>query len=201
MRKLYEFPPSGNCHKVRIMLAMLGLGYESETIDLLKGDQNTPAFLELNPMHKVPVLDDDGLILSDSAAILIYLARTYGREDLYPDKPADMAAIQRWLSFSVNEVFNGLALARAMVIFNRQLDADATHAIADIALNTLEAQLTLTPWLALDRATIADIACYPYTAAIGEGNISLEPFPAIRDWVTRAEDLPGFIAMPKFEVG
>jgi len=183
------------------MLAMLGLGYESETIDLLKGDQNTPAFLELNPMHKVPVLDDDGLILSDSAAILIYLARTYGREDLYPDKPADMAAIQRWLSFSVNEVFNGLALARAMVIFNRQLDADATHAIADIALNTLEAQLTLTPWLALDRATIADIACYPYTAAIGEGNISLEPFPAIRDWVTRAEDLPGFIAMPKFEVG
>jgi len=57
------------------------------------------------------------------------------------------------------------------------------------------------PWFALDRATIADIACYPDTGAIGEGNISLQPFPAIRDWVTRADDLPGFVAMPKFAAG
>ena len=197
MRKLYDFPLSGNCHKIRMMLSMLGLDYETETVDLLNGDQNTPDFLKLNPMHKVPVLDDDGLILPDSAAILIYLVRKYGREDWYPNEPAAMAEIQRWLSFSVNEVFNGLALARAMVIFNRPLDAKAIHAIADVALNTLESRLTTTQWLALDRPTIADIACYPYTAAIEEGNISLEPHPAIRAWLARVEELPGFVPMPK----
>ncbi|MDA7949370.1 MAG: glutathione S-transferase family protein [Hyphomicrobiaceae bacterium] len=196
MRKLYDFQLSGNCHKVRMMLAMLDLQYEVEAIDLLKGEQHAPEFLELNPMHKVPVLDDDGLILADSAAILIYLARKYGREDLYPDDPAAMTHIQKWLSFSVNEVFNGLALARAMVIFNRELDEKAVHAVADIALNTLESRLTIAEWLALDRPTLADIACYPYTARIEEGNISLEAFPATRAWIARVEGLPGFIPMP-----
>jgi len=198
MRKLYDFPPSGNCHKIRIMLSMLGLSYETETVDLLKDEQKTPAFLKLNPMHKVPVLDDDGLILSDSVAILIYLVRKYGREDWYPDEPAAMAEIQKWLSFSVNEVFNGLALARAMVIFNRPLDVEAIHKTANIALKTLESRLTDAGWLALDRPTIADIACYPYTASIEEGNISLEPYSAIRGWLTQVEELPGFVAMPSF---
>ena len=201
MRKLYDFPLSGNCHKIRMMLAMLDLDYEIETIDILNGDQNTPEFLALNPMHKVPVLEDNGLILADSAAILVYLARKYGREDLYPDDPAAMAQIQKWLSFSANEVFNGLALARAMVIFNRPLDEKAVHAVADIALETLESRLTVAEWLALDRPTLADIACYPYASRIEEGNISLEEFPAIRAWFARVEDLPGFLPMPVFAEG
>ncbi|MGI9464057.1 MAG: glutathione S-transferase family protein [Aestuariivirgaceae bacterium] len=198
MRKLYDFAPSGNCHKIRMMLSMLGLEYEKQSINLLKGEQNAPEFLKLNPRHKVPVLVDDSVVLSDSAAILIYLVRKYGREDWYPDEPEAMAEIQKWLSFSVNEVFNGLALSRAMVIFNRPMDAKAIHKVADIALDTLETRLKQAEWLALERPTIADIACYPYTAAIGEGNISLEPYPAIRAWLARVEALPGFVAMAPY---
>ena len=198
MRKLYDFPPSGNCHKIRIMLSLLGLEYEKETVNLLKGEQKTPEFLQLNPRHKVPVLDDEGTVVSDSAAILVYLARKYGRDDLYPLEPEGMAEVQKWLSFSVNEVFNGLALSRAMVIFNRDVDAAPLHAIAYTALDTLEAQLASTDWLANGRTTIADIACYPYTAAIGEGDLSLEPYPAVRAWLGRLEALPGFVAMPAY---
>ncbi len=182
-----------------MMLSMLGLEYEKRTIDLLKGEQNTPAFLELNPRHKVPVLVDDGVIISDSAAILVYLVRKYGGKDWYPDDAEAMAEIQKWLSFSVNEVFNGLALSRAMVIFNRPMDADAVHKIADIALAVLESRLKESDWLALDRPTIADIACYPYAAAIGEGNISLAAYPAIRAWLARVEDLPGCVAMAPYQ--
>lgn len=199
MRTLYDFPPSGNCHKIRIMLSMLGLDYDTVTIDLLKGEQRAPAFLELNPRHKVPVLDDEGVIVADSAAILIYLSRKYGRDDLYPNEPEAMAEIQKWLSFSVNEVFNGLALSRARVIFKRDVDAEPLHAVAFNALKTMESQLKQADWLALGQPTIADIACYPYTAAIGEADLSLEPYPAIRAWLARLEALPGFVAMPAFE--
>ncbi|NNE21667.1 MAG: glutathione S-transferase [Rhizobiales bacterium] len=199
MRILYDFPPSGNCHKIRNILSILGLDYDKVTINLLKGEQRAPAFVQLNPRHKVPVLDDDGVIVSDSAAILVYLARKYGRDDLYPNEPAALAEIQKWLSFSVNEVFNGLALARAKVIFNRDVDAEPLHAIAFSALKTMEMQLTEADWLALGQPTIADIACYPYTAATGEADLSLEPYPAVRAWLTRLEALPGFVAMPAFQ--
>ena len=198
MRKLYDFPPSGNCHKIRIMLSLLNLEYEMETVNLLKGEQKTPAFLKLNPRHKVPVLDDEGTIVSDSAAILIYLASKYGRDDLYPTDPEAMAEVQKWLSFSVNEVFNGLALSRAMVIFKRDVDPAPLHAIALATLDILEARLVSADWLALGRPTIADVACYPYTAAIGEGGLSLEPYPAVQAWLNRLEDLPGFAAMPAY---
>ena len=199
MRILYDFPPSGNCHKIRIMLSMLGLDYDKAAVNLLKGEQKAPEFLKLNPLHKVPVLDDDGVVVSDSAAILVYLARKYGRDDLYPDEPKAMADIQKWLSFSVNEVFNGLALSRAKVIFNRDVDAEPLHQIALAALKTMEDQLQDNDWLALGRPTIADIACYPYTAAIAEGDLSLEPYPAVRAWLARLEALPGFVVMPSFE--
>ena len=200
MRKLYDFPPSGNCHKIRIMLSLLGLDYETQPINLLKREQFAPEFLVLNPRHKVPVLDDGGTIIADSAAILVYLARKYRRDDLYPEEPEAMAEIQKWLSFSVNEVFNGLALARAKEIFNRtNVDAAPLHKIALAAMDELEARLGEADWLALGRPTIADIACYPYTAAIGEANLSLEPCPAVRAWIARLEALPGFVAMPAFE--
>ena len=120
--KLYDFALSGNCQKIRMTLAMLGIDYETQTIDLLDKEQLSPEFLAINPFHKVPVIDDDGFLLRDSAAILIYLVRKYGRPEWYPDNPEAMAQIQQWLSFSVNEVFNGFAIARALVIFKREGD-------------------------------------------------------------------------------
>jgi len=195
MRKLYDFERSGNCHKIRMMLSFLKLEYERVGMNLLNKDQLSSEFLKLNPLHKVPVLDDDGFIIRDSAAILIYLARQYGRHDWYPDDPVAMGEIQQWLSFSVNEVFNGLAIARAIIIFKRPLDLDNARSIAKVALDEMERQLTDHDWLALDKFTIADIACYPYTALIHEGELTLDEYPSIRAWCKRIEALPNYAAM------
>jgi glutathione S-transferase len=193
--KLYDFELSGNCHKIRMMLSFLGLDYEKIDTDLRRKDHMSPDFIALNRLHKVPVLVDGEIVLRDSAAIMIYLARRYGKSEWYPDSPREMGEIQQWLSFSVNEVFNGLAMARAILIFNRDFDLKLAHTITDIALDQLEFRLKDHDWLALDRFTLADIACYPYTALVHEGNISLEAFPAIRAWFKRIESLPRFVAM------
>ncbi len=173
-----------------MMLAFLNIEYERVDIDLLKKDQLHPDFVKLNPLHKVPVLDDGGVVLRDSAAILIYLARKYGKEEWYPDDPLAMAEIQQWLSFSVNEVFNGLAISRAIIIFKRDMDLDEPRRIAKDALDSMEHRLKDHDWLALDRFTLADLACYPYTALIHEGELSLEAYPAIRAWFKRIEAMP-----------
>jgi len=188
--KLYDFEHSGNCHKIRMMLSFLNIEYERVDIDLLKKDQLHPDFVKLNPLHKVPVLDDDGVILRDSAAILIYLARKYGKQEWYPDDPLAMAEIQQWLSFSVNEVFNGLAISRAIIIFRRDMDLTEPRRIAKDALATMEHQLKDHDWLALNHFTLADLACYPYTALIHEGELSLDAYPAIRAWFKRIEAIP-----------
>ena len=193
--KLYDFELSGNCHKIRMMLSFLNIDYEKINIDLRTKDQFDTDFVALNPLHKVPVLDDDGFVIRDSVAILIYLARQYGKSDWYPDDPRQMAEIQQWLSLSVNEVFNGLAMSRAIIIFKRDLDLDGPRAIATIALGLMEDRLQDHDWLALDRFTLADLACYPYTALVHEGHVSLQQYPGIRAWFKRIEALPQYTAM------
>jgi len=188
--KLYNFEHSGNCHKIRMMLSFLEITYEKIDINLLNKDQLDPDFIRLNPLHKVPVLDDDGYILRDSAAILIYLARKYGKTEWYPDNAESMAEIQQWLSFSLIEMFNGLAITRAIVIFKRDMDPVGPRAIAMEVLDVLERHLKDHDWLALGRITIADISCYPYTALIHEGGISLQDYPSIRAWLKRVEKIP-----------
>ncbi|MGI9406233.1 MAG: glutathione S-transferase family protein [Hyphomicrobiaceae bacterium] len=193
--KLYDFELSGNCHKIRMLLHMLGRDYERVDIDLRHKDQFDSDFVALNPLHKVPVIEDGDVLLRDSAAIMIYLVRTYGKAEWYPDDPAEMAEIQQWLSFSVNEVFNGLAMVRANVIFKRGLDAAALEAAARSALDMLEFRLSEHDWLALDRFTIADLACYPYTALSHEGGMDLSGWPAVPRWCVRVERLPGYLSM------
>ncbi|MEC9367460.1 MAG: glutathione S-transferase family protein [Pseudomonadota bacterium] len=195
MRKLYDFPPSGNCHKIRMMLSILGLEYERVHMDLLAKEQMAPEFLALNPMHKVPVLVDGDLVLRDSSAILVYLARRYAGTRWYPDDADGMGEVQQWLSLAVNEIFHGLGISRALVIFNRQGDHAGAAALANATLAILEQRLEKHDWLALDRPTIADIACYPYTALVEEGNVPLAPYPAVRKWLARVEALPGYVAM------
>ncbi|NIV45595.1 MAG: hypothetical protein GWN46_01555 [Gammaproteobacteria bacterium] len=107
-----------------------------------------------------------------------------------------MAEIQQWLSFSVNEMFNGPAMARAMVIFNRDFDAKRARAFTDTTLDHLEFPLQDHDRLALDRFTPADIACYPYVALIHEDHVSLDAFPSIRASIARVEALPGYVSMP-----
>jgi glutathione S-transferase len=193
--KLYDMALSGNCYKVRLMLALFGLDYVSTPINLRAGDNKTPEFLAMNPIGKIPVLDDDGFIIRDSQAILVYLAAKHGKAKWWPEDAADQGEVMQWLSFAANEMSNGCAVSRAIPKFKRQGDHAAAQAIAKAALGILEGWLKDHDWLALARPTIADIACYPYAALVWEGGVPLDPYAAIRAWFKRIRALPGYVGM------
>ncbi len=192
---LYDTGVSGNCYKIRLMLSLLGLDYENVPINLVALEHKAPEFLAMNPLGKVPVLDDDGLILRDSQAILVYLATKTNSTNWWPADGTEQADVVQWLSFAANEMFNGCAITRAILKFNRPLELEAPQKLARAALDVLEGHLTTHDWLALNRSTIADIAVYPYAGLIWEGNISLAPYEAIRRWFSRIESLPGYTPM------
>ena len=91
--KLYDFELSGNAYRIRLMLALLGLNYEPVPLKLMQGEQREPAFLKLNPRGQVPTLDDDGTVVWDSLAILVYLARKHGGEKWLPSDAKGMAEV------------------------------------------------------------------------------------------------------------
>ncbi len=195
--KLYELERSGNCYKVRLLLSLLRQPFESVTVNLPKGEQLQPWFLKLNPLHTVPVLDDNGTVVRDSGAILVYLAARHGEGRWYPSDPRGMAEVQAWMSYVNNEVLNGLAAARAIRLGFRKGDLAIAQETARGILAYVESALIGRDWLVLGRPTIADVALYPYVAMIPAADIALEPYPAIRAWIARVEALPGYVALPK----
>lgn len=195
MIKLYDVPISGNCHKVRMMLSVLGVLYEKIPVNLPEGEQKTPDYLAINPLGKVPAIDDDGVVLWDSQAILVYLASKYGSTDWYPDDAVGRGEVQKWLALAANEMFNGAAIARAMKIFNRPGDPAPHKALAEATLAVINHWLKDREWLACGHPTIADIAVYPYAAMAWEGEIDLSPYPAMNAWIKRVETLPGYEGM------
>ncbi len=194
--KLYNVPLSGNCHKIRLMLSILGVKHEVVPIDMSKGEHKTPEYLAINPLGKVPAFEDDGAVIWDSQAILVYLARKHDRTDWFPEDPAGMAEVVKWLSFATHEVWNGPAIARAIIKFKRPLDLPAAQKLTQDALGILDGWLKTRAWLACSRPTIADIACYPYTAMAWEGEVDMTPYKAVDAWIKRIEALPGYIGMP-----
>jgi glutathione S-transferase len=132
---------------------------------------------------------------------LIYLTQKYDGGAWYPDDADTRGEIQQWLSFSVYDIANSFLLARALVIFKREGDLDGVEALSRNALQVLENHLKTREWLASDHVTIADIACYPYTALLEEGRLSLDSYPAVRQWIARVEALPGYEAMPGLPFG
>lgn len=200
--KLYRHPLSGHSHRVEVILSLLGLDAEIIDVDLKAGAHKKPEFLAKNSFGQVPVLDDGDVTLSDSNAILVYLATKYDTERTwYPEGLADQAEVQRFLSVAAGKVAFGPAAARLVNVFGAGLDHDAAIATAHGILIELEAHLNGRDWLATDLPTIADAANYAYIAHAPEGDVSLENYPNIRAWIERFESLPGFIAFEKTPVG
>jgi len=201
--KLYDLPRSGNCHKIRLFLSILGLEYEKIPVDVNAGDLRKPEFLAINPNGLVPVLIDGDNTIYDSAAILVYLALAHGGEAWISSDPIKLGSIVRWLTFEQAEGRYGLARARAIKLQLRTpLVASGTFEeskmLAESALNTFEQRLSQHSWLAGgDTPTIADIACYPYTALITDAGIALEPYAAVCRWLQDIESLPGFVPLPR----
>ncbi len=195
--KLYMTEMSGNSFKVRVLASILNVPYENIQIDWENNAHKSPAFLELNPRGQVPVMEIEDRVFWDSTAHLVYIARKYGGETWLPGDPLHMAEIMQWMSFAQNEVQFGLQWARGVTIYNRRPESfEGYLQDGKLALDVLEQQLSRTgDWLALGRATLAEIACYPYVKRAPEGDLPLDDYPAIRGWLARCEALPGWIEM------
>ncbi|PWC90725.1 glutathione S-transferase [Azospirillum sp. TSH100] len=199
--KLYHHPLSGHAHRARLFVSLLGLPHELVEIDLMAGAHKSPDFLKLNPFGQVPVLDDDGVIVADSNAILVYLAKKAGRGDWLPEDPSGAAAVQRWLSVAAGEVAYGPAAARLVTVFGAKFNADEVIGRAHTLLARLESRLSGQDWLVGDHATIADVAIYSYVARAPEGNVDLSGYPAVGAFLRRIEGLPGFVPFAQTPAG
>lgn len=200
MMRLYVGARSGNSHKIALFLSVLGL--PCETVELPYGPElRTPEFLAKNPRGQVPVLEVDGRFIWDSQAILIYLARAHGGERWLPIEPAGMAEVMQWLALAENELLFGIAQVRIMLRYRSPddelvfLDLKRARFLAQRGLSAMEQRLSSHEWLALDRPTIAEMACYTYPALHREAEIDLTPYPGVRSWLDRVRALPGFIPM------
>jgi glutathione S-transferase len=199
--KLYNFPRSGHAHRVELMLSLLKLPTELIFVDLVKGEHKQPAFLALNAFGQVPVIDDQGVVLADSNAILVYLAQKYGNGRWLPADPVGAAKVQRWLSVAAGPIAFGPARARLITVFGAPFNAAEVIAYAHTVLKVIDHELANTPYLAGTEPTIADVAAYSYIAHAPEGNVSLDEYANIRAWLTRIEALPGFVGMPRTVAG
>jgi len=199
--KLYNFPKSGHAHRIELMLSLLNLPTELVFVDLAKGAHKQPDFLALNPFGQVPVIDDNGTVIADSNAILVYLAKKYDNGTWLPEEPAAAARVQRWFSVAAGPLAFGPAAARLVTVFGAAFNTDEVIARAHTLLKVIDAELAKVPFLAGSTPTIADIANYSYIAHAPEGNVSLEPYANVRSWLARIELLPGFVPMPRTVIG
>jgi len=199
--KLYCHPLSGHAHRVHLFLSLLGVAHELVQVDLMAGAHKAPAFLQMNRFGQVPVLDDDGVIVSDSNAILVYLAKKHRRADWLPEAPDGAASVQRWLSVAAGQIAFGPAAARLVTLFGAKFNAEEVIARAQAVLAVIDAELANRNWIAAAQPTIADVALYSYIARAPEGNVDLSTHRNVQAWLSRVEALPGFVAFQKSPVG
>jgi glutathione S-transferase len=201
--KLYDYVLSGNCYKVRLLANLMALSYEAVPVDFYPGRQHrSPKFLEINPLGQLPVIDDDGVLIRDAQAILFYLANRYDMAHTWwPAHDSVMAGqVQQWLAFA-DQITATASAARLHDVLGYQLDVDAARAGAHKLFRVLDDHLTErefdgSSWLVANQPTIADLACFPYTALAGDAAIDLTSYRAIERWLRRVMDLPRFIPMP-----
>jgi glutathione S-transferase len=201
MYTLYSMQRSGNCYKARLGLSQLGIAYRLVEVDLLRGENRTPEFLAKNPSGLVPLLEvTPGRYLPESNAILWYIA---GGTSLAPETRIDRAEALRWMFFEQHSLEPNLGAARfwlTMVKGGRELQS---HSLEDWmekgyqALGVMEQHLRSHQFFAADRYTIADIALYAYTHVAHESDFDLAGFRAIRAWLDRVANQPGYIPIDR----
>ena len=196
--KVYGDIQSGNCYKIKLLLALLGTPHEWVHIDILKGDTRKPEFLAKNPNGKIPLLElDDGRCLSESNAILNFLAA--GTSFLPEDRFA-LAQVQQWQFFEQYSHEPYIAVARYIAKYlglpeNRKAEYESKQAGGRKALGVMESRLKAAPYFVGDTLTTADIALYGYTHVAHEGGFDLAEYPAVRDWLERVRRHPGYVGM------
>ncbi|MCT8951031.1 glutathione S-transferase family protein [Pseudomonas lundensis] len=198
MLKVYGDYNSGNCYKIKLMLHLLGLEYEWQSVDILNGETETPAFLAKNPNGKVPVLElEDGTCLWESNAILNYLAD--GSEFL-PTEPRLRTQVLQWQFFEQYSHEPYVAVAR-FIQFYLGLPQERLEEYRKLqkrgykALDVMEQQLARTPYLVGEHYSIADVTLYAYTHVANQGGFDLAGYPSIQAWLQRVASHPRHVTM------
>jgi glutathione S-transferase len=198
MFKLFEMGDSGNCYKIRLLLAMLDIEYERIPTDILNGESRTDAFLELNPNGKLPLLiTPEGTPLAESNAILFYLACD---TPYLPQDNLDQALTLQWMFFEQYSHEPFIATNRFWIHLERSAaehaaQIEANHPRGMSALGVMETHLGDHTWFTPGNFGIADIALYAYTHVAHEGDYDLFEFSAVRKWLEKVTDQPGFISI------
>jgi glutathione S-transferase len=194
--ELYEIDVSGNCHKIRLLLSLLQVPYTAIAINAAQQEQKSASFLKMNPFGQVPVLKDGEIVIRDSQAILVYLARQYAPPSWLPLDAVGMSRVMQWLSTAANEVARGPSALRVHYKFGRPIPVEDAEKFTLQVLQILEQHLQTEIWLAAKHITIADIAIYPYIALAPEGKVDLTVYPSICKWLSRIQALPNYVGMP-----
>lgn len=195
---LYDYAFSGNCYKVRLLLSQLGIEYETQPIDIIEGEAQDPEFRQKNAIGQVPVLElPDGTCLRESGAILLHLAE--GTRFL-PAPGLARTRVLEWLFFEQSNISQVIGRARFRrtfpdVVPTLPQEFAAWHRLGNRALSILEQRLHDYLYLVDDGYTIADISLFAYVHCAEQGGFSLEPYAAIRSWIERIEELPGYVTI------
>ncbi len=188
---------SGNCHKVRMALDILGQPYEWKEVDVVKGESRTPEFLAMNPNGKVPVLAiDDGTFLPESNAILWYLGED---TPLVPADRLERARMLQWMFFEQYSHEPAIAVARFIRCFLKKTDDPRLPDLqrrGDAALAVMERHLATHPFFVGSGLTLADLALFGYTHKAGDGGFDLGRYPAVSAWLARCREQRGVTEMP-----
>lgn len=199
MITLFDSRNSGNGWKVRQLLSHLNLPFERQVLNLAQGEARTPAFLAINPLGRVPVVQwDDGFCLRESNAILLHFAKN---TVLLPSDPQRHSEVMAWLFFEQFDHVRNFARPRFLVSIAKSMGVEAVEVQTLLAqgykaLDVMEAHLAQHAYLVGEQYSIADIALYPYTRMAHMGGYDLHPYPQVRAWLERINGQPGLIALP-----
>jgi glutathione S-transferase len=195
---LYDSPVSGNCYKVRLLLALLGIPYERRSLDVVDRSDRPEVLGGLNPSLRVPTLVlDDGRPLGESGAILWY----FGEGTRFvPDDPYERAQVLQWMFFEQYDLEPSIAVARFWVAYSGRPEVFADRLPERLeagrrVLTTLDEHLALHQYLVGDWYSLADIAVYGYTHVAHEGGFDLEPYAHLRAWLERVASEPGHVSI------
>jgi glutathione S-transferase len=198
---LHEYPPSGNCYKIRLVGAHLGLPLERKTYDIMKGETRTPEFLrDVNANGRIPVLQDGDRFLTESNAICYYLANG---SDLIPDGHYDQADMLRWMFWEQYNHEPNIATLRFWIHYvglealsdAQRVQIAGKREAGLAALKLMDDHLDSRKWFVGDRFSLADICLFAYTHVAGEAEFDLNSYPAVSGWIERLKALPNYVPM------
>lgn len=196
--KLYGDSRSGNCYKIQLLCAELGIGYDWQEVDILAGESRTPGFLAMNQNGRIPLLAlPDGRHLAESNAILYFLA---DGSELFTGDAYARAEILQWMFFEQYSHEPNIATSRFIIQYlgnpaEKQSMLQEKKAAGYQALDVMECRLRDNDFFAGTQFTIADIALFAYTHVADEGDFDLGDYVAVNNWIDRIKARPNFLPM------